>query len=167
MPKEWHAFQSALDPLQLAAASSLPSSCHPQHTHAEEQRLAVTGTQRSCFCTVPACAGVCPCRVFCGHSDWVEGVLVCPAKDNAYDQSFLSFSADGHVACWELDAEQNCDIFRQVVSVHTCVGAVCKCLAGCSCSWPPAHRELHEQNWCNWDKNPLCRPSSESHALTL
>jgi hypothetical protein len=56
------------------------------------------------------------CRVFCGHHDWVEGVLVCQAKDNAYDQSFMSFSADGHVCCWELDAEQNCDVFRQVVS---------------------------------------------------
>lgn len=41
---------------------------------------------------------------------------MCQAKDNAYDQAFLSFSADGHVCCWELDAEQNCDVFRHVVS---------------------------------------------------
>lgn len=56
-----------------------------------------------------------PPRVFCEHQDWVEGVLVCQAKDNAYDQSFFSYSADGHVCCWELDAEQNCDIFRVMV----------------------------------------------------
>jgi hypothetical protein len=41
---------------------------------------------------------------------------VCQAKENAYDQSFFSYAADGHVCCWELDAEQNCDIFRVVVS---------------------------------------------------
>lgn len=54
-------------------------------------------------------------RVFCDQ-DWVEGVLVCQAKENAYDQSFFSYAADGHVCCWELDAEHNCDIFRVVVS---------------------------------------------------
>jgi hypothetical protein len=66
------------------------------------------------YCAVRAA----PCsRVFCGHKDWIEGLMVCQARETAYDQSFLSYSADGHVACWELDAEQNCDIFRLVVSV--------------------------------------------------
>lgn len=82
------------------------------------------------------CAVGRPCRVFCGHSDWVEGVLVCPAKDNAYDQSFLSFSADGHVACWELDAEQNCDIFRQVVRMQG--GCQCRLAIGPATSPPRA-----------------------------
>lgn len=66
---------------------------------------------------VPVCVvGALHTRVFCDHLDWVEGVLVCQPKENAYDQAFLSFSADGHVCCWELDAEQNCDIFRVMVS---------------------------------------------------
>lgn len=53
--------------------------------------------------------------MFCGHEDWVEGVLVCTAGEQAYDQSFFSYSADGHVCFWELDAEQNCDVFRLMV----------------------------------------------------
>lgn len=41
--------------------------------------------------------------------------MVGPQENNAYDQSFFSYSADGRVCCWELDAEQNCDVFRLVV----------------------------------------------------
>lgn len=59
-------------------------------------------------------------RVFCGHQDWVEGVLVCKAGDNAFDQAFFTHSADGHVCCWELDAEQNCNVFKLVVSGRLC-----------------------------------------------
>jgi hypothetical protein len=66
-------------------------------------------------------------RVFCGHQDWVEGLLVCAPSQNSYDQAFTSFSADGHVCCWELDAEQNCDVFRLVVSGQRCSVGVTAC----------------------------------------
>ncbi|WIA17403.1 hypothetical protein OEZ85_014259 [Tetradesmus obliquus] len=56
-------------------------------------------------------------RVFRAHEDWVEGLLVCQGSSSSqdtFDQSLFSFSADGHVCSWELDAEQNCDVYRLV-----------------------------------------------------
>lgn len=61
---------------------------------------------------------------------------MCQARDTAYDQSFFSYSADGHVSCWELDAEQNCDICRQVVRLDLqCVQSIADTL--CMCAWQP------------------------------
>jgi hypothetical protein len=57
--------------------------------------------------------------VFRAHEDWVEGLLVCQGSSgqDTFEQSLFSFSADGHVCSWELDAEQNCDVYRLVVSM--------------------------------------------------
>jgi hypothetical protein len=56
------------------------------------------------------------CRVMCRHEDWIEGLHIGNAGHDATDQRVFSFSADGHVCMWELDAEQNCDVYRVVVS---------------------------------------------------
>ncbi|KAF6254405.1 WD40-repeat-containing domain protein [Scenedesmus sp. NREL 46B-D3] len=59
-------------------------------------------------------------RVFNAHKDWVEGLLVCQGSSSsssspdAFEQPLYSFSADGHMCSWELDAEQNCDVYRLV-----------------------------------------------------
>jgi hypothetical protein len=65
--------------------------------------------------------------VFRAHEDWVEGLLVChgSSSQDTFDQSLFSFSADGHVCSWELDAEQNCDVYRLVVSLAA--DLVCCC----------------------------------------
>jgi hypothetical protein len=74
--------------------------------------------------TVMCVMACCCCRVLNAHEDWVEGLLVCQGSNgnqDAFDQSLYSFSADGHVCSWELDAEQNCDVYRLVVSATAAV----------------------------------------------
>eukprot|EP00775_Hariotina_reticulata_P004041 gene4041-4288_t len=56
-------------------------------------------------------------RVMCGHEDWVEGLHIGNAGHDITDQRVFSFSADGHVCMWELDAEQNCDVYKVVEDV--------------------------------------------------
>lgn len=60
------------------------------------------------------------CRVFQAHDDWVEGLLVCEQADcqEVPDQAFFSYSADGHVCSWDLDTEQNCDVYRLKVLIR-------------------------------------------------
>lgn len=53
--------------------------------------------------------------MFSHHDDWVEGVIVTKEGDDLLDERFFTHSADGKVAHWELDAEQNCDVYRLVV----------------------------------------------------
>jgi hypothetical protein len=77
------------------------------------------------------CCCCCCFRVFNAHEDWVEGLLVCQGSSgnqDAFDQSLYSFSADGHVCSWELDAEQNCDVYRLVVSVTAAMLACWPCV---------------------------------------
>lgn len=47
---------------------------------------------------------------------------MCQGSQDGFDQGFYSFSADGHVCSWELDAEQNCDVYRLVVRAPPCSG---------------------------------------------
>lgn len=86
----------------------------------------------ACFCLLcTACCAVlcCAARVFRGHADWVEGLAVAGGGSaDLFDQGFYSFSADGHVCSWELDAEQNCDVYRLVVRASWRLRA-CMCAA--------------------------------------
>ncbi|EFJ43514.1 hypothetical protein VOLCADRAFT_119046 [Volvox carteri f. nagariensis] len=58
-------------------------------------------------------------RTFRKHEDWVEGVIVVtPAKERPDDEDeetppdeIFSCGADGKVLRWQLDAEQNCDVY--------------------------------------------------------
>jgi len=81
-------------------------------------------TQSACYCfqVFASCVNtrvkslLLTCRVMCRHEDWIEGLHIGNAGHDATDQRVFSFSADGHVCMWELDAEQNCDVYRVVVS---------------------------------------------------
>lgn len=57
-----------------------------------------------------------PPRVFKAHDDWVEGLLNATTGPDPIDERVFSFSADGMVRMWELDAEQACDVYRLLVS---------------------------------------------------
>lgn len=58
--------------------------------------------------------GVAPARVFRGHEDWVEALLVTRGEEDAPEdgeRGVITAGAGGNVILWELDAEQNCDVF--------------------------------------------------------
>mmetsp|Transcript_33374 Transcript_33374/g.84557 ORF Transcript_33374/g.84557 Transcript_33374/m.84557 type:complete len:866 (-) Transcript_33374:212-2809(-) len=62
-------------------------------------------------------------RMFRKHEDWVEAVVVVPVKgaDDADADEIFSAGADGKVLRWQLDTEENCDIYECIeeIQLHT------------------------------------------------
>ncbi|GAX81669.1 hypothetical protein CEUSTIGMA_g9097.t1 [Chlamydomonas eustigma] len=59
-------------------------------------------------------------RMFKKHSDWVESLIVVNTTINGLScEEIFSAGADGIVLRWQLDTEQNCDVYQCVVSVDT------------------------------------------------
>ena len=46
---------------------------------------------------------------------WIEGLAAVSTGPDTLDECLFSFSADGVVCSWELDAEQGCDVYRLLV----------------------------------------------------
>jgi len=59
--------------------------------------------------------------MFREHNDWVEALVVVQAgsSDQPCEEIF-SAGADGMLLRWQLDAEQNCDIYECIVSAAQC-----------------------------------------------
>ena len=57
-------------------------------------------------------------RAFKKHDDWVESLIVVNTTVNgkSYEEIF-SGGADGIVHRWQLDSEQNCDVYQCIVSI--------------------------------------------------
>ena len=57
-------------------------------------------------------------RAFKKHEDWVESLIVVNTTVNGqHCEEIFSAGADGLVLRWQLDSEQNCDIYQCIVSM--------------------------------------------------
>lgn len=55
--------------------------------------------------------------MFKEHSDWVEALVVADTSQTEVPcEEIFSAGADGKVLRWQLDVEQNCDIYECIVS---------------------------------------------------
>ncbi len=55
--------------------------------------------------------------MFKKHADWVESLIVVQTTINGLScEEIFSAGADGIVLRWQLDTEQNCDVYQCVVS---------------------------------------------------
>jgi WD40 repeat protein len=55
-------------------------------------------------------------RAFKKHEDWVESLIVVNTTVNGqHCEEIFSAGADGIVLRWQLDSEQNCDIYQCIV----------------------------------------------------
>ena len=55
-------------------------------------------------------------RAFKKHNDWVESLIVVNTMVNGQScEEIFSAGADGIVLRWQLDQEQNCDIYQCIV----------------------------------------------------
>ena len=59
-------------------------------------------------------------RAFKKHDDWVESLTVVNTTVNGKTfEEIFSAGADGIVHRWQLDSEQNCDVYKCIVSMGT------------------------------------------------
>lgn len=58
-------------------------------------------------------------RAFKKHDEWVESLVVVNTVVNKHNcEQIFSAGADGMVLRWQLDMEQNCDVYECIVSCH-------------------------------------------------